>query len=92
MLSGRMVQAELGFGELYLTITQALAEPVLPESGKAGGLNIVEIHLSIVSNGEAALAVSGRGLRSVKQGRAKAQASSGRSELARNPGHADASV
>ncbi len=67
MPTGRVVQAELGFGELYLTITQELADPVLPESGKAGGLDIGVIHLGMVSDGEEAVAVSGRGLRSVKQ-------------------------
>ena len=63
MPTGRVVQAELGFGELYLTITQELAEPVLPESGKAGGLDIGVIHLGMVSDGEEAVAVSGPAVR-----------------------------
>ena len=74
MPPGRVVQAEWGFGELYLTITQELAEPVLPESGRAGGMDIGVIHLGMVSDGDEAVAELGRGLRSVKQGRAKAQA------------------
>ena len=72
--AGRMVQAELGFSEIYLTITRDIAEPVSSASSKAGGLDIGVIHLGVVSDGEEALAISGRGLRSVKQGRAKAQA------------------
>ena len=71
---GQMVQAEWGFGEIFLTMVREIAEPVPDPSGKAGGLDIGLIHLGMVSDGDHALAVSGRGLRSVKQGRAKAQA------------------
>ncbi len=86
MPTGRVVQAELGFGELYLTITQELAEPVFPESGKVGGLDIGVIPLGMVSDGEAAIAVSSRGLRSVKQGRAKAQATLRKKRARTKPG------
>ena len=63
------MQAELGYDEIYLTITREIPAP----SGKAGGLDTGVIHLGMVSDGEEALAISGRGQRSVKQGRAKAQ-------------------
>ncbi|MCL4520725.1 MAG: hypothetical protein M1415_03915 [Firmicutes bacterium] len=43
-----------------MTITQELVEPVLPESSKAGGLDIGVIHLGMVSDDEEALAVSDR--------------------------------
>ena len=86
MPTGRVVRAELGFGELFLTITQELAEPVLPESGKAGELDIGVIHLGMVSDGDEAVAVSGRGLRSVKQGRAKAQANLRKKRARTKPG------
>jgi putative transposase len=72
--TGQVVQAELGFDEIYLTITREIPEPALTSAGKAGGLDIGVIHLGVVSDGHEALAISGRGLRSVKQGRAKAQA------------------
>ena len=72
--TGRMVLAALGYGEICLTITREIAEPITIPSDKAGGLDIGVIHLGMVSDGKEALAVSGRGLRSVKQGRAKALA------------------
>ncbi len=71
---GQVVQAELGFGEIYLTVAREMPDPGPVSSSKAGGLDIGVIHLGMVSDGDEALAVSGRGLRSVKQGRAKAQA------------------
>lgn len=71
---GTMVQAELGYSEIYLTVTRELPDPLLVPSGKVGGLDIGVIHLGMVSDGHEALAISGRGLRSVKQGRAKGQA------------------
>ena len=74
MPTGTPAQAELGYGEIYLTVTRAIPDPVPVPSSKAGGLDIGVIHLGLVSDGEEALAISGRGLRSVKQGRAKAQA------------------
>ncbi len=64
MPTGRVVQVELGFGKLCLTITQERAEPVFPESSKAGALDMGAIHLGKVFDGEEALALSGRGLRS----------------------------
>ncbi len=72
--TGRMAQAELGYGEIYLTITREIPDPVPIPCDKAGGLDIGIIHLGLVSDGQEAWAISGRGLRSVKQGRAKAQA------------------
>ncbi|WP_242823858.1 RNA-guided endonuclease InsQ/TnpB family protein [Sulfobacillus thermosulfidooxidans] len=71
---GRLVQAELGFGEIHLTITRERDEPGVPASGNAGGLDIGSIWLGMVTDGHEALAIAGRGLRSVKQGRAKALA------------------
>ncbi len=72
MPTGAMVQAELGYGAIYLTVTRERPDPVPVPSSKAGGLDIGVIHLGMVSDGEEALAIAGRGLRSVKQGRAKA--------------------
>lgn len=54
MPAGQVVQAELGYGEIYRTITREIADPVQPASGKTGGLNIGVIHLEMVSDGEAA--------------------------------------
>jgi putative transposase len=70
--TGQVVQAELGYGAIYLTVTREMPDPGPVPSSKAGGLDIGVIHLGMVSDGEEALAISGRGLRSVKQGRAKA--------------------
>ena len=84
--AGQMVQAELGFSEIYLTIARDIAEPVSSASGKAGGLDIGVIHLGMVSEGKQALAVSGRGLRSVKQGRAKAHAKLRKKKSRTKPG------
>jgi len=71
---GKVVQAELGYGILYLTLTKEAPEPDMTESTKAAGLDLGIIHTGVVSDGQKVLAISGRGLRSVKQGRAKAQA------------------
>ena len=84
--TGTLAQAELDYGEIYLTITREIADSVPVPSDKAGGLDIGVIHLGMVSDGEAALAVSGRGLRSVKQGRAKAQAKGRRKRARTKPG------
>ena len=86
MPTGQVVQAELEFGEIYLTITREIPEPTPASSGKAGGLDIGVIHLGMVSDGEEAVAVSGRGLRSVKQGRAKAQAKLQKKRARTKPG------
>ncbi len=58
----------------------AVAPAALP------GLDIGVIHLGMVSDGDHALAVSGRGLRSVKQGRAKAQAKLRKKRARTKPG------
>ncbi len=84
--TGQVVQAELGFGEIYLTITREIPEPTPASSGKAGGLDIGVIHLGMVSDGHEALAISGRGLRSVKQGRAKARATLRKKRARTKPG------
>ena len=86
MPTGQVVQAELGFDEIYLTITREIPEPALASAGKAGGLDMGVIHLGMVSDGQEALAVSGRGLRSVKQGRAKAQAKLRKKRARTKPG------
>ncbi len=62
------MQAELGYGEIYLTITREVPDPAAMPFDKAGGLDIGIIHLGLVSDGQEAWAISGRGLRSVKQG------------------------
>ncbi len=81
-----MVQAELGYGEIYLTMTRELPDPLPVPSGKAGGLDMGVIHLGMVSDGHEALAISGRGLRSVKQGRAKVQAKLRKKRARTKPG------
>ncbi|NMP23563.1 RNA-guided endonuclease InsQ/TnpB family protein [Sulfobacillus harzensis] len=86
MPDGQVVQAELGFGEIYLTVTREMPDPVPVPSNKAGGLDIGVIHLGMVSDGKEALAISGRGLRSVKQGRAKAHAKLQKKRVRTKPG------
>jgi len=83
---GRVAQAELGFDEIYLTITRKISDPPPASSGKAGGLDIGVIHLGMVSDGDHALAIAGRGLRSVKQGRAKAHAKLRKKRARTKPG------
>jgi putative transposase len=86
MPTGTMVQAELGYGAICLTVTRERPDPVPVPSSKAGGLDIGVIHLGMVSDGAEALAISGRGLRSVKQGRAKAQAKLRKKRARTTPG------
>jgi len=86
MPTGHVVQAEVGFDEIYLTITREIPAPAPASAGKAGGLDMGVIHLGMVSDGQEALAVSGRGLRSVKQGRAKAQATLRKKRARTEPG------
>jgi putative transposase len=83
---GRIVQAELGYGVLYLTITREMPDSLPANSGQAGGLDIGVIQVGVVTDGQAALAISGRGLRSVKQGRAKAQATLRQKRARTKPG------
>ena len=84
--TGTLAQAELGYGEIYLTLTREIPDSVPVPSDKAGGLDIGVIHLGMVSDGEEAMAVSGRGLRSVKQGRAQAQAKLRKKRARTKPG------
>jgi putative transposase len=86
MPTGRVVQAELGYGVIYLTITRELPDPIPATSGKAGGLDIGVIQFGVVTDGQEALAIAGRGLRSVKQGRAKAQATLRQKRARTKPG------
>lgn len=72
--SQTIVQAELGFSTIYLPLTRDIAEPVPSPSDKAAGLDIGVTHLGMITDGVDALAVAGRGPRSVKRGRAKALA------------------
>jgi putative transposase len=74
MPTGRVVPAELGYGVIYLTITREMPDPAPPNSSKAGGLDIGVIQFGVVTDGQAAWAIAGRGLRSVAQGQAKPQA------------------
>ncbi len=73
-------------GAIYLTVTRERPDPVPVPSSKAGGLDIGVIHLGMVSDGAEALAISGRGLRSVKQGRANAQAKLRKKRARTTPG------
>jgi putative transposase len=93
---GQIVQAELGYKTLYLTIKKKVAAPIVttiststnttsPQLAvetliptikplKLGGLDSGIIQLGVITDGEKMLAIAGRGIRSVKQGRAKAHA------------------
>ncbi len=70
--AGKIVQAELGPWELRLTIK---ADGVFRKSGDGvAALDPGIIHLGVVTDGEASMAVVGRGLRSVIQGHNKRKA------------------
>lgn len=84
--TGRIVQAELGYGEIYLTVTRDIPNPRPVPSTKAGGLDIGVIHIGVISDGHEALAIAGRGIRSVKQGRAKDQAKLRKKRARTKPG------
>lgn len=79
----KVVQAELAYGRLLLVIDHAgvkkekgrqrKPKEVAPELsefplGKIGAIDLGEIHAAVITNGDEALAVVGRGLRSIKQG------------------------
>jgi putative transposase len=69
---GKVVQAELAFGRLLLTLSKEIETP---KAGKnIGAADLGSIHLAVVTDGESSLAVVGRGLRSINQGLAKALA------------------
>ncbi|MBK7996601.1 MAG: transposase [Blastocatellia bacterium] len=70
---GKIVQAELAFGKLLLTI-QNQVEVTKPVNEKIATSDLGSIHLSVVTDGQDSLAVVGRGLRSINQGKAKALA------------------
>ncbi|MBK7991888.1 MAG: hypothetical protein IPK14_00340 [Blastocatellia bacterium] len=70
---GKIVQAELAFGKLLLTI-QNQVEVTKPANEKIATSDLGSIHLSVVTDGQDSLAVVGRGLRSINQGKAKALA------------------
>lgn len=70
---GDIVQAEIAFGRLLLTVNQEVADPEPGNKVLAADLGL--IHLAAVTDGKESLAVVGRGLRSLKQGHAKALAS-----------------
>lgn len=70
---GKIVQAELAFGRLLLTVSREINDPVPGDKVAAADLGL--IHLAVVTDGEKSLSVLGRGLRSIKQGQAKALAS-----------------
>ncbi|HYW75419.1 MAG TPA: transposase [Gammaproteobacteria bacterium] len=77
---GEIVQVEMGFRELNVTIKRASTSDVVGASMAGGvddGVAALDpgiIHLAMVTDGDEALAVVGRGLRSIIQGHNKAKA------------------
>jgi len=70
---GKIVQAELAFGKLLLTIQNQI-EITKSVNEKIATSDLGSIHLSVVTDGQDSLAVVGRGLRSINQGKAKSLA------------------
>ncbi|MBL8149379.1 MAG: transposase [Blastocatellia bacterium] len=68
--NGKIVQAELAFGKLLLTI-QNIVEVKKPKVDNIAASDLGSIHLAVVTDGTNSLAVVGRGLRSINQGKAK---------------------
>ena len=73
LLPGKIAKVELGFGELYVTLTLARATRQQSGTGVAAG-DLGVIHTVAMTDGRDSLAVVGRGLRSVVQGHNKAKA------------------
>jgi putative transposase len=72
VLYGQIVEAQLGFHELRLTIKQEHDETITGDN--IGSIDPGTIYLGVITDGEKSLAVSGRGLRSVIQRHNKAKA------------------
>lgn len=70
---GKIVQAELAFGKLLLTIQNEI-EIEKPKQEKIAATDLGSIHLGVITDSTDSLAVVGRGLRSINQGKAKALA------------------
>ncbi|MBI4850752.1 MAG: IS200/IS605 family element transposase accessory protein TnpB [Acidobacteria bacterium] len=70
---GKIVQAELAFGKLLLTIQNEI-EVEKPKVEKIAASDLGSIHLAVVTDSTNSLALVGRGLRSINQGKAKALA------------------
>ncbi len=81
-----IVQAELGYGKIFLTTIRTLEDPGATVSGKAGRVDIGSTRLGMVSHSQGALAVSGRDLRSVKQSRTEALARRQKKRCRTQPG------
>ena len=69
-IDGEIVQAELGFDKLYLTIKRTIDFPD-NTSEKVAAVDVGLIHTAVITDGINSLAVVGRGIRSIKQGHAK---------------------
>jgi len=67
---GKIVQAELGFDKLFLTIQKEIDVPE-QTSNKISSLDFGIIHTAVITDGMNSLAIVGRGIRSIKQGQAK---------------------
>lgn len=70
---GEIAQVELAFGRLLVTVNRVVADPKPTVGVVAADLGL--IHLAVVTDGKESIGVVGRGLRSLKQGHAKALAS-----------------
>ncbi len=70
-IDGKIVQAELGYNKLYLTIQKEID---IPEntSNNIAAIDFGIIHTAVITDGRDSLAIVGRGVRSIKQGHSKA--------------------
>jgi putative transposase len=71
--AGKIVAAELGFRELRLTVKQSLPD-IDPAGDGVAAVDLGVIHLGALTDGEDALVIVGRGLRSLVQYKNKALA------------------
>jgi putative transposase len=69
---GKIAKVELGYGELYVTLSNDIEVPVRSE--KAGGGDLGIIHTIAMTDGIQTQIVVGRGLRSIAQGHSKTKA------------------
>lgn len=69
-IAGKIVQAELGFNKLFVTVQNEIDVPE-KATEKIASLDFGIIHTAVITDGINSLGVVGRGIRSIKQGHAK---------------------
>jgi len=69
-INGKIVQAELGYNRVFLTIQRVISVPE-HTSNKVAAIDFGIIHTAVITDGDNDLAIVGRGIRSIKQGHAK---------------------